>query len=125
MLEEGDVIQIEPGMRVYADVPQHFLYSNRRGDFTPGHGEIRIFGDLSYFAGKYVVLKTSFDGGGSGHGPGDSYPNGHHVFCESTEAPKRKIDFYQSGCFTCMLPDLKAIGKAELKWVLSQEVQGG
>lgn len=120
MLKEGDLIRLEKGMRVYAAVPEHFLYSNRRGVWNIGRGEIEIGGHLSYFEGDYVVLKTAMDGGGSGMGPGDEYPNGHHVWCESVEKPTRKVDFYQSGCFTCMLPGLKAIGRAELKWVVRE-----
>lgn len=119
-LKEGDVIRIEKGMRVYAEVPRHFLYSNTKGDYAMGHGEIKADGELEYFAGDYVVLKTAFGGGGSGMGPGDHYPDGHRVWCESTEKPTRKIDFYQSGCFTCMLPDIKPIGRAKLTWVMEK-----
>lgn len=107
-------------MRVYAEVPKHFLYSNTRGDFTIGRGEICVDGSLEYFAGEYVVTKTSFGGGGSTGYPGGNYPDGHRVYCESTTKPARKIDFYQSGCFTCMLPDIKPIGRAELKWVIKE-----
>ena len=30
--------------------------------------------------GRYVVVKTAFEGGGTGHGPDDAYPDGHHVY---------------------------------------------
>ena len=53
MLEEGDIIELKEGMRVYAEVPEHFLYTNRRGVFDKtAHGEIEIAGHLGHFAGR-------------------------------------------------------------------------
>ena len=118
MLAEGDIVEIKVGMKVYADVPEHFLYANKRGVFDKtAHGEAMIDGELAYLAGRYVVYKTAHDGGGTGMGPHDVYPNGHHVFCEKLEDQSQKIDFYQSGSFTAMLPDLKPVGRAQRKWV--------
>ncbi len=118
MLEEGDIIELKEGMRVYAEVPEHFLYTNRRGVFDKtAHGEIEIAGHLGHFAGRYVVYKTAMDGGGTGHGAHDVYPDGHHVFAEKLDNPSVMVDFYQSGCFTAMLPKLKAIKKATRSWV--------
>jgi hypothetical protein len=73
---------------------------------------------ISRFIGKYVVYKTTFDGGGCGHGPHDIYPNGHHVFCKKLGDNKIQIDFYQDGCFTGLLPpsQIKPIGKAIQYW---------
>lgn len=120
MLKEGDIIEIIEGDRVYATVPQHFLYTNRRGVFDKfAHGEVRVAGDMAYLAGRYVVYKTSHDGGGTGHGSHDVYPSGHHVFCEKLDNRKRKVDFYQTGCFTCMIPDREPVGKATRQWTES------
>lgn len=116
MLKEGDIIELLDGHKVYATVPEHFLYSNCKGSFKPTKGDVVIHGELSYLAGRYAVYKTSYDGGGTGHGPGDVYPSGHHVFAERLDDPSVKVDFYQSGSFTAMLPDLKAVGKAVRKW---------
>lgn len=117
MLKEGDVIELKKGHQVYADVPEHFLYSNKRGVWDLTHGHIVIDEIFSYFAGKYVVFKTSTDGGGTGHGPGDVYPDGHHVFCRKVEGGI-PVDFYQSGSFTAMIEDIKPIGKATLSYIL-------
>lgn len=126
-LKEGDVIQIEMGMKVYAKIPEHFVYSNRPGSFDTltetdlvvGKISFRGF-DSSYLAGTYIVTRTSMSGGGTGHGPGDVYPDGHYV-----TAIKAKIDeddeddliisFYQSGCFTAMIDpsDIKVLGTAK------------
>lgn len=116
MLKEGDIIELKEGHEVYATVPEHFLYSNTKGSFTMRHGEVAIGGELSYLAGRYVVVGTVMDGGGAGHGPHDIYPNGHHVYCESLDTQRHQVDFYQSGCFTAMLPDLLPVGHATQRW---------
>ena len=116
-LQEGDIIEIKLGDEFYADVPQHFLYDNRRGNFELRHGKIIVDDNFSYFRGKYVVYKTVSDGGGTGHN--DTYPDGWHVYCENLQGSKKlKIDFYQSGSFTAMMPKKKAIGKANRTWTL-------
>lgn len=117
VLQEGDIIELREGLTVYATVPEHFLYSNRRGSFKMTYTSVTIRGELMFLAGRYVVYKVAFDGGGTGHGPGDVYPNGHHVFAERLDDPSIKVDFYQSGCFTAMLPNLHPVGRAVRRWV--------
>ena len=102
-LEEGHVINLENGMCVYGN--------NR---------EIKI--GKTHKAGEYVVIKTAFDGGGTGHGPHDIYPNGHHVFCKALKNGKydengSEVNFYQSGCFTCELPDIEPIRKLKKRYI--------
>lgn len=116
LLQEGDVIDIHEGYTVYADIPMHFVSSTYRGDFSLTHCAASVAGELSYLAGEYVVVKTIVHGGGTGHGPHDVYPDGHHVYCESV-AGGRKIDFYQTGCFTAMIEDIKPHGRAVRSWV--------
>lgn len=114
MLKEGDVVDIRGTHTVYADVPKHFLYSNCLGDFSLDRSDVLV-SDVPWLAGRYVVTKTATDGGGTGHGPGDIYPDGHHVFCESVDG-KFKLDFYQSGSFTAMIREIEPIGRAKIKW---------
>ena len=117
MLKEGDIIELKEGMSVYCEVPEHFLYENRRGVFDKyAHGLITIEDHFDHLIGRYVVYKTAMDGGGTGHGVHDVYPNGHHVFAERLDDPSVKVDFYQSGCFTAMLPELKPVAKAVRRW---------
>ena len=116
MLQEGDIINLEAGMSVYADVPKHFVYANKRGIFDLTHVDIILGKDFDYLCGKYIVYKTVCDGGGVGAGSFDTYPNGHHVFCVKTEDANVKVDFYQSGCFTAMIQEVEVIGKAQLRW---------
>jgi len=116
MLKEGDVIELKAGMKVYADVPEHFVYSNRRGVYTLTHHDIVLGGQFDYLCGTYIVYKTAYDGGGTGHGPHDVFPDGHHVFCVKADDDSVKVDFYQSGRFTAMIEDIKPCGRATLKW---------
>ena len=117
MLQEGDIIELKNGHTVYANVPEHFLYSNRKGSFVLARGEARIADELFYLAGRYVVYKIANDGGGTGMGPHDVYPNGHHVFCERLDDPSVKVDFYQSGFFTAMIEHIEPVAKAVRRWV--------
>lgn len=114
MLEEGDVIEIKEGHQIYAKVPEHFVYSNKKGSFSLTRSNITVGGEFAYYSGKYVVKKTCMDGGSTGR---DAYPNGHHVFCINLDDGETEIDFYQSGCFNAMITDIKPVGKATIKWV--------
>lgn len=114
-LKPGDVIELTEGHSVYAKAPKHFLYSNRTGDFSLDRGLVKIGGELGYLAGRYIVTKTAADGGGCGHGPGDVYPDGHHVWCVRSDGAD-EVDFYQSGCFTAMIVKIDVIGHAEQVW---------
>ena len=114
-LKEGDIIELGHGHTVYADIPEHFVYSNCRGSFELTHHEV-LLDELDWLCGKYIVYKTSHDGGGTGHGPHDVYPDGHHVFCEKADQTEVKVDFYQSGCFTAMIEEIEPIGRATRKW---------
>lgn len=62
----------------------------------------------------FVVERTSFDGGGTGHGRHDVYPDGHHVWVRmlgddgAYDPNGDSISFYTSGDFTGQI-DPKAI----------------
>lgn len=62
--------------------------------------------------GRYVVYKTTYDGGGTGHGPHDVFPDGHHVHCLLLADQSVRTNFYQTGCFNGMLRDVPAVGRA-------------
>jgi hypothetical protein len=131
LLKEGDIILLQQGHTVYTEIPNHFIYSNRVGDFKNCSltevkiGELNFKGiDTSFLIGKYIVVKTTNTGGGvCGHGTNDYYPNGHHVICEkitdkTTSKDSIKVSFYQTGCFTAMIKDIKPIGRATCKWTV-------
>jgi hypothetical protein len=117
MLKEGDIISLEKGDHVYTDLPESLVFVNRPGIWKQmTHAETTI-GKYGIPSGEYIVYKTVRDGGGTAMGT-DVYPDGHHVFCFNKDHRHIKVDFYQSGCFTCMLPDKEAIGKAKLTWTV-------
>ncbi len=82
------------------------------------HRDIEINSrQFTYLIGTYIVINTSEDGGGpSGGMRNESYPNGHHVTCVKSDNNKIKISFYQTGCFTAMIKEIKPIGKAKATW---------
>lgn len=45
----------------------------------------------------FTVVKVALTGGGTGHGPGDVFPDGHFVTARGTSG--RTVCFYQTGCF--------------------------
>jgi len=126
LLKEGDIIMLQIGDTVLFEIPAHFLYGNRVGVFNEVSKDAVVIGNhkglnTEFLAGEYVVIKTAMDGGGTGHGDSDSYPDGHHVWCEKMfdwgiGHPGILVDFFQTGCFTAMLKDRKPTGKAELTW---------
>jgi len=132
-LKEGDVIKLKEGYTVGVMIPEHFVFSNKKGCWRLSYefvtiGDPRTSGglDTSYLVGKYIVVRTALDGGGTGHGPGDAYPDGHHVYCERVSVDgesKIEVDFYQSGSFVHLIKEyeISPIGKAKKRWVVEEE----
>lgn len=114
-LQEGDVIELTAKHKVFAEVPCHFVYTNRKGDFSLTQHDVQLSGDFEYLQGRYIVIKTEIAGGGTGHGGNDIYPNGHKVTCKSVDE-KFTVSFYQSGSFKAMIKDIKPIAKATLQY---------
>ena len=60
---------------------------------------------------NYVVEKAGMAGGGTGHGPGDIYPDGWQVTVRqlaedgSYDPDGESTYFYQSGCFSNLIED--------------------
>jgi len=84
----------------------HSKVINNAVDRKPGGWERTTRKEIDPIAGDFSrtvfrVHLTTHDGGGEGHGPGDTYPNGHHVHAESEDGIF--VDFYQSGCFIDMI----------------------
>jgi len=134
-LKIGDVFKLEKGMKVYASLSNKFIYSNVRensadaNDLSQTDVEVgEVFKttknkfDSGRLVGEYVVADTAFDGGGTGHGPHDVYPSGHHVFAQkladngSYDPDGIQVDFYQSGCFTAMIEDVKVVRKMKRRF---------
>ena len=128
-LEPGDVIRLCNGHRVSVTLPYHFCYSNAVGNFDEKAHKTVTIGtptgplggamETGFLAGDYIVTKTDMSGGGTGHGPHDVVPDGHHVTCRHTKH-QFEVQFYQSGCFNCMVRpgEVEIIGKAKQNWSL-------
>lgn len=74
--------------------------------------------DTSEYAGEYVVVNTALTGGGTGMGSHDTYPDGWHVIAKKLKNGEYDndgltIEFYQSGCFSAMLPDIEPIRRMQ------------
>lgn len=54
----------------------------------PGRGQAR-----------FTVISAHMGGGGTGHGPGDVYPDGWLVEAERLDGPREVVKLSQSGCF--------------------------
>ena len=68
----------------------------------------------------YVVTNTAMTGGGTGHGAGDVYPDGHRVTARKIlrkDTLGDKKEFYQTGAFNGMYEPEKITlhGKAKLE----------
>lgn len=73
--------------------------------------------------GLYVVERSAMEGGGTGHGEHDVYPDGWHVVArklgknEEYEPRGQTLDFYQSGCFRDLKPEVEIVGKMKKMYV--------
>ena len=69
--------------------------------------------DTSVFEGEYRVYHVESNGGGiDAHTSSlvpQHYPDGWHVYCEKVDNPEIRVDFYQDGCFTAVISDIKPI----------------
>lgn len=110
----GDVILLPAGSRVYTRGRIDLVgggkkwYSNCERELTKKQ------------AGEYIVISTAMTGGGCGHGPHDVYPDGWKVVARRLNAdgtfhPKgKKVSFYQSGAFTCMIKKVLVVRKMQM-----------
>ncbi len=172
LLKEGDVINLKKGMKVYAEIPEMFVYSNKKtsrkltthdvtvfelysndtkitedinsvsksivDDFDSKLGFKLSVKDAKEFVlskvkkpksesfvlngGEFVVIRTTSDGGGTGMGAHDVYPNGHRVYCKRLrngdfDENGTEVNFYQTGSFTAMITKIKPIRKMKPKFV--------
>ena len=124
LLQEGDIFELQDGDTVYSQVPEHFVYENRKGHFDLTQHEITCGNVWTHLRQRFVVVKTTHDGGGRGHGPHDVYQDGHHVFARSLEDGDVKINFYQTGSFTAMIDrEVEVLSRATLTWVEGERDQ--
>jgi hypothetical protein len=74
---------------------------------------------------EFVVIEARMQGGGTGHGPHDVYPDGWHVVAKRLKEGRvwnsegEEIMFYMSGCFTNLIlsQDVEVVGKMKIGFV--------
>lgn len=64
--------------------------------------------DTTVFAGEYCVTQTHSERCGP-YFEGYHFPDAWHVFCQKVGEPDVCVDFYQTGTFTPMIPDIMPI----------------
>jgi len=104
LVKFGDILELPQNQRVY----------------HKALGEII----LGYRSAHWVVVQTLTEGGGTGHGPHDTYSAGHKVVCRSSmkiSDESGEISFYQTGSFTCMLKEPKVVGEAKLELKIKED----
>lgn len=123
LLTVGDVIALNETHSVIAEVPKHFLYSNRKGVFdSKATGNVNLKDpNFEYLRGLYIVTHAGLGGGGCGYGPHDVYPDGWSVIAQKADRPEIIVSFFQSGCFTCINEDVEVVGKAKQYWVIEEK----
>jgi hypothetical protein len=81
--------------------------------------------DPSRARAKFVVEAANMQGGGTGHGPGDVYPDGWHVRARrlngngTYDRNGEMIEFYMTGCFIGLIKaeEVEIIGKMQRRFV--------
>ena len=110
----------------YADEDERLAVAAKSGKVPPKTGTVELGAyDSSRATAKFVVEDANMQGGGTGHGLGDTYPDGWHVQArrlnkdESYNPEGEVICFYMSGRSTCMVEpkDLQIVGKMQMRFV--------
>ena len=83
--------------------------------------------DSSRADAYFVVERAVLEGGGTGHGPHDIFPDGWHVSARRLDESGtydhngEVVDFYQIGCFIYMVNEVEVMGKIKMKFVREDE----
>ena len=128
LLKCGDTFVLEVGQRVYMKAQGYSDLEVIIGRLTAHqefrYDEIKVDGhtyhsDGSWVSvehpippsGKYRVVRTCYGGGGTAMGPHDVFPDGHRVYARPVGKTKPTVSFYQTGCFTAMLPEPNIVSR--------------
>ena len=126
-LKPGDIILIEKGMKVTTDVPEYFVFSNRKRSFKLTSATVEVGKDISgyetsYLEGVYIVDKVS-DTPGGGVGMGEYRPD-YTVWCikhnayNETDFEAVTLSFNQIPAYCDYNKFITILGKAEKSWIL-------
>lgn len=113
-------------VRCYESEDERVAAAAKSGKIPPKTRTVELGAyDSSRATAKFVVEVADMRGGGTGHGPGDIFPDGWYVRArrlnkdESYNPKGEVIYFYMSGCFTCMVEqkDVQVVGKMQMQFV--------
>lgn len=129
LLQNEDIIEIKPGMKLSVEVPEMFVYKNRLNseklaNLTIIVGEVihtesgNLF-DTNSFAGHYVVQDARMTENSKSKDI-NAYPDGYHIIATKLSDDKQYnpngiiIEFYQSGPFNCVITPQKIQSQGKL-----------
>lgn len=80
--------------------------------------------DLTRANAEYVVIDAKMQGGGTGHGPHDVFPDGWYVVAKRLKKGRKwdpkgeEITLYMTGCFTNLIPpeEISIVGKMSVSY---------
>lgn len=81
--------------------------------------------DLTRAKAEYVVIEAKMQGGGTGHGPHDVFPDGWCITAKRLKSGRKwdpngeEITFYMTGCFINLITsnEILVVGKMKLGFV--------
>ncbi|MDO8558991.1 MAG: hypothetical protein Q7R84_01540 [bacterium] len=110
----------------YLSEDERVNLARKTGVFPPRKKTIDLSAcDPSRTTAKFIVETARMQGGGTGHGPNDIYPDGWHIQARrlnkdgSYDPNGEVIHFYMSGCFTNIVEpkDIKVVGKMQMMFI--------
>jgi hypothetical protein len=121
----SDLKEITVGYDDHPYVVEQFVKCRHCGESTKKLQATKKYDayDPSRLKGKWIVERSEMEGGGTGHGPHDVYPDGLHITARRLKKsgkydPKGEaVNFYMSGCFSCMLEEVELVGKMKTRFV--------
>jgi hypothetical protein len=148
LLKQGDVIVVDASWKIVTfdkvarlmTVGQQTKWSNKKKREIPVYDgpscaavrfspenitleeRVKQAGVALHVGDEYLVVKTEMNGGGTGHGPHDVFPDGHCVDAiklgtgRSFDPNGLRIQFYQTGSFNCKIPAPKRTGHMEVRY---------
>lgn len=73
----------------------------------------------------HVVVLAEMSGGGTGHGPGDVYPDVWNIYVRKLDGmkydPKAKLKSYITDAYNEDFPKLKVVGKMRMLFVWEED----
>lgn len=123
LVQVGDVIKADdkwlyghgdsdPRGRVFVGFSSPHIVQDGKGNILSSYDRT----DKTRPGSLFVVEQAMSGGGGTGHGPNDVYPDGWQITARrllpdgSYDSEGEVVQFYQTGCFSCMVEQPEVVG---------------